>query len=77
MFTPHLKSKRKKKKIKTNKEKKKKKKDFKEKEKENNYFILVDIELVKNYNKNLEELKRNLLINKYSIPVSNKTNTSS
>ena len=50
--------------------------DNKEKEKKNNYFIIVDTELVKNYNKNLDDLKRNLLIDNYSIPVSFKTTSS-
>ncbi len=50
--------------------------DNKEKEKKNNYFIIVDTELVKDYNKNLDDLKRNLLIDNYSIPVSFKTTSS-
>ena len=42
-----------------------------------NYLISLDTELVKNYNKNLEELKSNLLNHNYSIKVSAKTNISS
>ena len=41
-----------------------------------NYIIFLNAELMNDYTKNLEELKRNLLIDKYSIPVSYKSELS-
>ena len=41
-----------------------------EKNKDSNFIIFLNTELMDTYTKNLEVLKQNLLINKYSIPVS-------
>ena len=38
--------------------------------KDANFIIFLNTELMDTYTKNLENLKKNLLINKYSIPVS-------